>query len=68
MISTKYYKVYSTSAEQCTEWMVIISKKCENVEKVEKVDGMGSNAIQHEMRNLEDDGQAVGVRNAGCIK
>ena len=38
MISTKYYKVVSTSAEQCMDWMLIIPKKCEKVEKVEKVD------------------------------
>ena len=36
MISNKYYKVFSTSAEQCMEWMLIISKKCEKVEKVEQ--------------------------------
>ena len=38
MISTKYYKVVSTSAEQCMDWMLIISKKYEKVEKIEKVD------------------------------
>ncbi len=38
MISNRYYTVFSTSAEQCMEWMSIISKKREKVEKVEEVD------------------------------